>query len=350
MNRALKRIMMIGLFAAAALTAVIYVDDTRRAREFESERAGQLLRQLAAQVEGLMLHARERGEPDPVNYAIRFFGEGPEPRAFRMTKLRDSAGADNGAAFKRAEDGSYEFVRTLDRGEGTGVRIRFQPASSGFLGARSALANDLRAAALFTFLFLLIALAAKTRIDRLEIEAAARLRADAQRWTGDALELLKQITPKIRETLETASELAASSLSSERAIGELKNRIHAGLSGAHQSRRALGEQEVVSAQMELAALKIEKALRSGELELSLRLAREMQGHMQNHRRLAQVAMGSIKGLELELEPWSHQVDDAALGLESIIDLNERLRGSVRETTDKLKGQAQFLRDVAESTK
>src|SRR5687768_7290656 len=88
-------------FLSGLVTWIAYTFETQSALNHRNTQALQWARQIETQVETLIIYARERREPDPVGWAIRFFKVGSEGRPFKISSF------SNRTARRKSE--SYEL-------------------------------------------------------------------------------------------------------------------------------------------------------------------------------------------------------------------------------------------------
>src|SRR5690349_18153259 len=75
------------LILAATMTGASYFVDTELSLKRRTQHALPLARQMASQIEILTLKAREKGELNPLNWAVQTLSVGMDPRSIQLSVL-----------------------------------------------------------------------------------------------------------------------------------------------------------------------------------------------------------------------------------------------------------------------
>lgn len=304
-------------------------------------------RQIASQAEGLALQARLERRPDPIGWAASHLTQGTEPRLIQVTRLTGlELDPQAPESFELdSATGAFEYIKMLAPEEGGGIRVLLSLGYAGFLGAASPFAGDLLA-----LLFFVIALGgcllATGRL--FGFDDARRLRDFVLGWVGGAKAQLTQLGVHIREMVRQSQRLAVTSGRSRALVGELRGKIHLGLTELNGSRKALEEADALAARAEaLARDAVTEARRAGggDPRRLAALTDEIRDCAQLMRLAAQSGQAAVASLERSVEPWATDADVAYHAFDEVKDATDNLSRHIRGTTETLIGQAKLIQSL-----
>jgi len=331
-------------------------------------------RQIVAQAEGLALAHPEGGAGAGLRWAAEELNLGKEPRAYRVglfekdgTPSRSPAHSPSlspsndqlsGTQANSQEhygvdpvNGGFDYFKVLDPIAGTGLKVSILRSYAGFLGATRKVSNDLltlAAGALFLSLFFCIS---QALIQYFNLTPAAQeqgaLRSTILNWVKDARGLLTQLGLHVREMLKEAQKLAVAAASSRDALGQLRDRIHMGLTDLHQGRQALKEADAPATQAEVIALNlvIEAAKLGDHGKHFSRMAEDLHRLVQKVRKITQRNEKVVAGLEVEMEPLATDADLAFHSYDDVFSATQGMDAHIRKTTETLVDQAKLIKSV-----
>ena len=140
---------------AAGVTTGIYLVDAEQWNLYQSRSALNWARQISAQAEGMAFSARQKGEADPIGWAVNFLTQGNEPRIMKVKKviLADDEADENSQI---SSPKTFTYTKLFTAEDKTGIRVEIALDYVGFLGAKTRIANDLLVLAVFLFSFAFI--------------------------------------------------------------------------------------------------------------------------------------------------------------------------------------------------
>jgi hypothetical protein len=149
-------------------------------------------RQISAQVETLVLYAKERQEPDPIGWATRFLSVGSEDRPILISVLPAGTSQNEGEKFKfHSKSGVFNYSKIVSNETGDGIKIRTDFGYIGFLGTKSPWMNDLLIFVCFLLVCSFLLHFSKTPSLREELSESdllgSTLHSDSLEFTGPML-------------------------------------------------------------------------------------------------------------------------------------------------------------------
>jgi hypothetical protein len=315
------------------MTGLIYLYDSQRSARHQTDELLRWARQIAAQAEGLALNAREHEESDPIGWAVGYLTQGAEPRVMKVTKYASIQLAQPRESFQFDRKARvFDFVKILTPEDGTGVRIQLFPEVLGFLGAKSRVSNDLAIAAVFLACFFFFFTSTGRyfgfRLVSPASEKASDLKPRIREWVGEAKQVLTQLGLHVRELTREAQNLAVAAAKSRSAMSGLRDSVHGGIRDVHAGRQSLRQMQALLAQAE-----------------SADASPEIQRFFSQMRELVKSADAAVKDIELQLEPWSTDADEAFHSYDDVFRASESMTSHIRKATETMIGQARLMQSL-----
>lgn len=343
-------IRFVGSLALAAMaTAGSYYFDRERSLSFENEASLRWARQVTTQLESMSLTAREKGEEDPLGFAVDFLTQGIDPRLLRVTKLPpESPQSLNPETYSldRAS-GIFDYSKVLTPEDRAGVRIQFDAGAAGFipgfLGTRSPFAQDALLATLFSMVFSLGYLSTRprrsagTRPSKILDEAfplqLIQGAPDIGDWHASSKTSLTTLGTRVRDLLKHAQGVTGAARQSREHAKALRTRIHGGIKDLHSSRRDL--KKAVKLATQGAALAQDPTLSA--LLADIRAACERGDQ-------------AVVTLEQSLEPWSTDADLALESFDGVTQASKEMAAQIQGAKECLVEQAKLLQELGRRLK
>ena len=349
--RAYLKLLLITMFAGGLAGAAWWVDHSvsmHRAEEVSLRWA----RQIGAQAESLMTTARERHELDPLRWAVTVLSQGTENRAYRISRVQAVENGTEKSSFD-PQTGTLEWTRVMIAESGAAVRVQIPGEYLGFLGARGKLQNDLQLIALFMLCWMGLWAMASMLGPSVSAPGVSATKSDPAlkdkvlTFVREAKALLTQLGLNIREMLKQAQHLAKSASKSREVVGNLRQRIHSGIEEMRDARSALKEAEQAITQAEVNALNLViEAARLGDTGRHLStMVEDFHRTIRKVRTLTQKGEGAVGRLELQIEPWATDADEAYHSYDAVFEATQNMDEHIRKTTESLIGQAKLIQSM-----
>jgi regulator of replication initiation timing len=328
------------LTVAAALTTGFYLLDAQRGKTSQAQYALSVARQIVTQVEGITLEARKNGEKDPIGFAARLMSQGADQRPISITKTE---GEIQGGELFRIDmaRASFEYSKLVAAEHGIGVRIQMSIPKSGFLGARSRVANDLAVSAIFATCFILLLFLTNKLF---KLNPTSNIRQWVLNWAVSMKRDAEKFSVHVREMVRHATKLALAASQSRQSLSSLRERIHGGLTKLHETMHVLREtqQALINAET-VAQSAVTEANRLGmdAKHLAETIAR-LQKLLQHTTALQETVELDVHSLELELEPWATDSDMAFHVYDDLFATTRELNESISDVTGAILEQAKLL--------
>lgn len=342
-----KRLQHLSVCFSAALLVTVgaYALDSQRAGVQQTMAGLQWARQVATQAEGMVLKAREQGERDPIAWAVNYLAQGVEPRVVLVSRVRAQAAEGESLetesySLDRAI-GHFDYTRIFNQEDGAGIRIQLSLGYVGFLGARSELASDFLTVSLLSLLFAI----AFFRTGRyFGFDDTRHVRALVGQWVSGAKAQLTRHGSHVREMVRQSQRLAVSSGRSRTLVGDLREKIHAGLTELHDSRDFYKEGERIATRAETLALNmaIEANRLGGDARRIAVMATELHRSLQALHAVNRKGQALVQSLEIKVEPWATDADLAFHAFDDVKHATELLGQHIRSTTESLLDQARLI--------
>ena len=338
---------MICTLVAGAVTGGAYFFLDHRNRVEENTLQLQFARQIAAQAEGLALAAKEKGEADPIAWAVHFLTQGPEPRVFHVSNV--NTGPSTSATENYALDhdnGTFDYTKILFPETGRGIQVQSRFFKAGFLGAHTKLENDFSVGGLFSGLWLILFLGSASVFGLTKEKILKRAILE---WIAEAKPMLTGLGTHIRDLVKNAQQLAAATGKSRRTITTLRDDIHSKINDMKKAREHLIEAEEIAAVTETHALNaVIEATRLGDPGKHIaEVSEELHKLVQKFRSLSRKSDTLVQQLEFKLEPWSTNADQAFHSYDDVHKTTEELDGTISKTTDSLMNQAKLVQTLSQ---
>ena len=346
MNRRLRNQIFISCAISAVLTVAISFVDRSRGVSHASGRALGLARQIGSQAEGLTLAAQEKGDKDPVGWAVGFLAQGSEPRSIYISKARIPSGSSPEIFGYQSGEGAFDYQKLIIPETSVGVRVKVPLGHVGFLGTHTQLGSDFA----FFLCFAVFAWFAFTFMPKgkpvLEYEDLP-LEQTMRDWVAQAKNLLMQSGVHVREVVREAHNLVMAAATSRDLTQALREKIHLGISQLGETRRALRELDKSAAEADNMSLNLVLGTtRLGEqgAELS-KMAQALHRELQRMRKLEQQSEATVKRLEIEIEPWATDADMAYHSYDSVFGTTGKMDGHIHKTSESLLNQAKWVKGL-----
>jgi hypothetical protein len=332
------------VMGAALLTAAAYFADARSSANSTQDSALRWARQIASQAEGMVFAARQKGEDDPVAWAVGYLTQGTEPRVMRITRWQGPVGESLEDFTLDAAAGLFVFNKVFSPEDGAGVRIQIQTEPTGFLGTHGTWLGDLYIAVFFALsLGSLLALFGAPQVVEFE-DVRPQIRA----WLKDAKGVLIQLGVHIREMVREAQNLAVAAQASRGSLEQLRERIHGGIREVRDARTSLNEAEHATLIAEVLALNLMIAAEKSGDDSTRGLgetAEELHRSIQKVRKLHFKSDAFMGKVELGLEPMATDADLAYHAYDGVFGSAEKMQAHIKKTTETLLGQAKMIQNL-----
>jgi hypothetical protein len=316
------------------LCVVFFAFNTRFS---ENRRTQDLLdwsRQISQQTEALSLYAKDRGETDPIAFAVKFLMVGDESRPARIKIFFDK---ENTSALENfsfnPSIGTFFYSKVLNTQTGEGIQIQIQAGYIGFLGTHSTWTNDW--GILITFLLIFVGLWGAihwrhrrnnqdlARLEKLmgqeEVLLEGIRTARMDRAQSDPIEWKQPVLEWVQEAKKILFSLGThiKSMTQEaKALAEVVAKSKAALELNLESSRAVRE-------------------KTKYLELICRDPSDQGEQLQ-----------SVSHLLIDLtEKNSNQMDSVFSEYQSAFEVTQKLNSSITKTTQALIEEAKMIQDL-----
>ncbi|MCM2323621.1 MAG: hypothetical protein NDJ90_10215 [Oligoflexia bacterium] len=338
----------VSLLVAAGLLLGVFHLDRRRAQGHETVTALRWARQITSQAETMALSARSRGEKDSLKWAVDYLTQGVEPRIIRVNRFASlpADGSGDLEVFRLDRSrGVFDYSRVIDHANRSGIRVLLDVGFSGFLGARSRLANDLSLAAFFAAAALLLHFLVVPLFARKSDEQALAPVQDAHTsepppielsgWRHDARAALAALGTSVRDLIRDAQAIARTARGTLAATESLRGRIHGGLNDLHASRKLLKNAAQLATQLEALVSAPETPGTRAQLQaIAVQLQQACQGGDQ-----------AVRALEILVEPWALDADQLVQAQQGSIAASRDMATRIGSTKEHLIQQVELLKKL-----
>lgn len=354
----LKRFLapLISIPCAAGITVGAYLLDHQRTGVHEAVASLRIARQIASQAESLSSQARivadsETADPkaksDPLGWAVMMLSQGPEPRAAAVSKTKIESLQNPEVIHYDAKARVFDYSKLLDPTTSSGVRVKLALDYTGFLGAKSRLANDFALASLFALLLAvgLLGSFAYAHVSATREAAATKdeLKASILAWVSRVKSTLADLGIGIRETLKQAKSLALASGEARQTIEGLRDRIREGVNELHESRKASTEAEQLVLRLKTSAMSaMAEASRLGQDSELSKMTSELHALAQSAHQRIQKSTAALGRIEVEIEPWLTDADHACHAFDGVFEATKNMDQHIRKTTSSMTSQAKLI--------
>jgi hypothetical protein len=135
--------------ALCALTSLVvtscwFAYDTRQAENLRVESLLRWARQITQQTEALKLYAKEKNEPDPISWGVRYLMVGDETRPLWIKPYYEDKESTRPENFSfDSSRGYFYYSKILNTETNQGIQLKILSDPIGFLGSNSIWTNDL---------------------------------------------------------------------------------------------------------------------------------------------------------------------------------------------------------------
>ncbi len=137
------------------LTGLIFTYETRQA---ENQRIESLLRwshQISQQAEALRLFAKEKNEPDPISWAVKYLMVGDDTRPLTIKPYYENEGTSHLENFSfNSKFGDFYYFKILNAENNQGIQLKIHSDPILFVGAKTIWMNDALLLATFLVIYL----------------------------------------------------------------------------------------------------------------------------------------------------------------------------------------------------
>jgi len=330
---------------AAAVTAILFVVDLVRLSSQDTEDNLRLSRQIVSQIESLNQTFTEQNKSDPLSFAVKTMAEGTEPRIIRISKSEQRKMNQPSESYMAdRKEGVFEYAKVFSPDKDVVIHVEIHRGYRGFLGSRSRFSSDALAffvfSGIFSILYLLVLVSEKPR-------DSSQIKTRVVQWTTSARDLLLQLGGQIKSTVTHAQALINAANKSFEAIQGLRLRVHSRLKTLHDSRKSLNELKRLSMEIESLGLRITAETRKPQIDARLmsELTRDFNKTIGAFRTTRDVVFKEMEQIEVDLEPWSVDLDMAFHAFDSIVDVTAKLNQDIRETKTHVMKQAKTIQDL-----
>lgn len=363
----------ISLMFAASVTAGAFWWDGVRSEVHETNAALRWARQIVTQAEGMSLAARERGEKDPLGFAVDYLSQGAEPRMVRMTRVTPETAPDKSEVYQlNRMAGVFDYTRLFEHTDGDGIHLQIEVGFSGFLGTRTKINSDLALAIFFIGSFFVLlstvtlifrALSGKTTEEAaLEKElasptleeslAAARSRATAASeedaketrlrisvlgWAKESKTSLTTLGTNIRDLIRQAQVMSAASKGSRETTGALRDKLHAGLTEVHSARGSLKDTLAL----------VEEAEAIFHNPMTEESAEQLHSLILRMQEAFQAGERAVHQLEVSIEPWTTDADMAYAAHDGVTQATVEMAAQIQKTKEQMVSHVKLLQEFTE---
>lgn len=338
----------ISLLVAAVATASAYMVDRSRSQSVESDSALRWARQIATQVDAMSLRAIEKGERDPLGWAIGHLTLGTEPRMIRITRLNADAIREMPTEEQFDLDrtaGLFDYSRVLNPARAYAVRIWLDTGYSGYLGTRYRLTNDLALGCTFAVLGCLCMIGTAWR--RPEVAGSApeasspdsvptpRPRLDSRYeelllstsgWHRQIQEKITRFAHVVKNLVSSATQLTKSAKVAQTRAHALQIELQRGLEDIQTGRSALKTAARLSAQSDALFKKAATPENLKMIETALNRIKELCANGET----------AVQGMEATMAPWQEAARGVADACESTVESARELSPAISQTRDSFK--------------
>lgn len=305
---------------SAGLTAGVYFLDQYRSTHIENSAALRWAHQVVTQAESLELAGREKGEKDPLNWAIETLAQGSEPRLMIVRRLPPHTEFKNETESFQLDRkiGVFQYSKIMNTRDGSGIRIILDLRTSGiiqgFLGTHTPLAEDTAVfSVFFTLLFFFWGL-------------TLLFKKKEQKETSEIKNSLHSLGIEIRNLLKQAHAMAVATRHSKTASQGLREKIHQSLTQLHNNQKSLRELTLLIHQAEKTAI---QAHLNESNRFQFLLA------MKKIKELSMVNEQVFRELEIQIEPCVIDADLSEITHQEAIVTAEKMGSCIQKTREQL---------------
>ncbi len=332
----------VSFLISLALTALWFAHDTRHAENRRVESLLHWSRQVTQQVEALRLYAREKNEPDPITWAIKYLMVGDDTRPLWIKPFYENQGSAFLENFSfDARKGDFYYSKVLNPESGQGIQLKINSEPIGFLGSRTIWVSD----ALVLTIFLLILWSFKALLTREQPSTAEEI-ARLERLAGSEEQWLEEIRSPVPEPIPAPNpQPVAPDLTEWKApilswIQEAKKVLMSlGLAIKAMTQEAKNLTEVVAkskAQLDLTVITVETLKRTiGKLELTSLPPSDQTDQLR-------AVTAAIQELS---DQTSNQIAVVLTEYENAFDVTRKLNESITQTNRSVLAEAKLFQTL-----
>ena len=344
--------LLCSIFIAATALGAASAWDNSRGKSTETLISLNWARQLVSQAEALALNARDKGEKDPLGWAIRFMSQSVEPRMMKVTRF--TGGLDGLTELTREIDSprALEYSKVFSTDTGSGFKFHIFLGYRGFFGAKTPLGSDLSRFAFFTVFFIL-SFFMTGRFFGLSGQfkrGSTRLHLKIRSWVSNVKETITKMGIHIRDLLKEAHHLTEIAVKSRDAVGALRDKLHLNLSSVDAGRKSLREAQQGFMQSETVVLNmINEATRLGAPGSPiLKMANELHAQLRTTTEKIRVSEKAVRQIQVEMEPWCADADEAYHTYDDFFESTKKLSSHAKETTQSILDHSKMMKSLRES--
>lgn len=304
-------------------TMAFFIIDQYRSSVRETSTGLLWARQLVTQAETLELTAREKGEKDPLSWAIDTLSQGSEARLVIVRPLMPESPHSQDPEYYGLDrdQGIFYYSKAIKQRNISGLRILIDLKTpgiiQGFLGTHSQITEDIALFFVFLAFFLL-----QRRSQKISPEEDLELRNS-----------LQSLGIEIRDLLKQAHALVSATRSSHVALKGLREKIHEGLTQLHTNQRPLKE-----------------------LTRRITLLEKLASHSQIAEVVHEIKHLSLeneqlfRALEIQIEPCAMDADLSGQAHQNALVTADQMSTRILKTKEQLAHHIQLHRLKARATK
>ena len=306
---------------AISFTAGVYSLDRASSRAAQKENSLRLMRQIAAQGEGLFFYARQKSESDPIGWIINYLSQGTEPRIMHVVRVRTSPGQLPEIFDFQADKRLFEYTRILIPEQGEGIKIQLEAPYIGFLGAKTLLLNDLLWLLCFAG-FLGVTFRGfkkfETRASFEEIPMPI-FKSIVFDWIRESKGLLSGLGISIRDLIKEARNIALAATQSRRITMQLKKDLAKEFEEVKMSQKSLLDFDRHAVQSESITLNLViEASRLGDEGKKLsKMCEELHSLIKKMRAQNLLSESSVARIAVQFEPLIAEAEQAFHSYEEV---------------------------------
>lgn len=339
---------------ATLITGAAYYADSYSRLKYDQRFSEQWANQIIHQAETLILDAKEKGESDPVHWAIGRLSQGPEKnRMIQISRITLNPGFSKSTFTPRwsAKNHEWEYTKPIegDSHQALSIQIKTRPAF--FLGTPNLFWSDVLTFLLFAMIFLIswkhlpqkaqpsipVTHTAPPSVEPTPLEVHLA-------WIAESKTLLSRLGTAIRQILVESRTISETTLQSYSWVGQTRSQAHHHL---HDLKK--GHDQIKNLQKnfeDLEALILNLMIEGSRIaepdSLLLRMISEIHQAIQKIRRTHSILELSLRKIEIGIEPWTKNLDLAQQQMSHGQEATRRLLSQIDETKDSLMGQAKHI--------
>ena len=328
---------------AICCTAGVYSLDRASSRSSQKENSLPLLRQIAAQSEGLFFYARQKSENDPIGWTINYLSQGTEPRVMHLLRVHTSPGQLPEIFEFQSEKHLFEYTRILIPENGDGIKIQLEAPYIGFLGTKTRFVNDLLALLCFGFFLGTVfqisnRIWSRTATEEIPVPILKSIVVD---WIRESKTLLSGLGISVRDLIKEARNIVIAATQSRKITAQLKKDLAREFEEVKTSRVSLIDFDRHAVQSESITLNLViEASRLGDEGKKLgKMCEELHSLIKKMRAQNLLSEASVARIADHFEPLIAEAEQAFHSYEEVFKATKGMDAYIQSTSAGLLDQA-----------